>query len=290
MNPLEALWGGIQRILGGTLAFFYDLVPNYGVAVILLTIALGLLLFPVTLKQTRSMRAMQEIQPEVKRIQKEHKGDREEMNKQLMALYQERGVNPAAGCLPLLIQGPIWFALFRVLQVNRVDGEPQFHNAIPQDSALIEALERGESTFLGMDLFLTPGEAMSIDIATGIPFLLLILVVVASGFYQTHQMMRRRKSEATADTPQSAQAESVQRAMRFMPLLIGVFAWGFPGGLVLYFAASNLFRVGQQAIILRDHQANPPKAALVEEPEPVEEAPKPKAPHPKSKKKKRKRK
>lgn len=289
MNPFEAIWGGIQRILGGSLAFFYDLIPNYGVAIIFLTVALGLLLFPVTLKQTRSMRAMQEIQPEVKRIQKEFKGDREEMNKQLMALYQERGVNPAAGCLPLLIQGPIWFALFRVLQVSNVDGVPMFHDAIPADSALIAALERGESGFLGMDLFLTPGQAVTESIVTGIPFLILILIVVASGFYQTHQMMRRRKNQNPSDSPQSAQAESVQRAMRFMPLLIGVFAWGFPGGLVLYFAASNLFRVGQQAIILRDSEANGTASEVVEAPPPVEEAPKPKAPHPK-KKKKRKRK
>ncbi len=102
MNP----WTLLLNLLGGVLAFFYDLIPNYGVAIIFLTLLVGLALFPLMYKQTKSMRAMQEIQPEVKRLQKEYKEDREELNKQLMALYQERGVNPAAGC-PFSRQSPL---------------------------------------------------------------------------------------------------------------------------------------------------------------------------------------
>ncbi|MCP5110160.1 MAG: preprotein translocase YidC, partial [bacterium] len=84
---MGSLWGALLDFIGSSLAFFYDLVPNYGVSVILLTIAISLLLFPLTLKQTRSMKAMQEIQPEVKKLQKELKGDRDELNQELMALY-----------------------------------------------------------------------------------------------------------------------------------------------------------------------------------------------------------
>ena len=116
MNPFTALVNG----LGWILSFFYDIIPTYGIAIILLTLLVSFLLFPLTLKQTRSMKAMQEIQPEVKRIQKEYKDNREEMQKQVMALYQERGVNPAAGCLPLLLQMPIWFALFQVLRLSLI--------------------------------------------------------------------------------------------------------------------------------------------------------------------------
>ena len=117
---MGALWDGIKAALGSVLAFFYGLIPDYGIAIILLTVAVSLLLFPLTLKQTRSMRKMQEIQPEIKRLQKEHKGNREELNQELMALYKEKGVNPAAGCLPLLAQMPIWFALFQVLRLSVV--------------------------------------------------------------------------------------------------------------------------------------------------------------------------
>ena len=113
--------------IGTSLAFFYDLIPDYGIAILLLTVAVGLLLFPLTLKQTRSMKAMQEIQPHVKKLQKEYKEDREELNKQLMALYSEKGVNPAAGCLPMLVQMPIWFALYRFLWQG---------HGIPDDVAL----------------------------------------------------------------------------------------------------------------------------------------------------------
>ncbi len=244
MNPFTLLEQG----LGALLAFFYSVIPNYGIAIIMLTLVVSLLLFPLTLKQTRSMRAMQEIQPEVKRLQKELKGDREELNKQLMALYQERGVNPAAGCLPLLAQMPIWFALFRVLRVDvNAEGTLSPDNVIPPDSDLAGALLAGDNSFLGMNLSLSPAEAVAIDWVEAIPYLILILVVVATGFYQQYQTTRRRDGQAE----QSQQAQSMQTAMKIMPLVFGFISWGFPAGLVLYFATSNLFRIGQQALIAR---------------------------------------
>ena len=110
------MWDAIREFLGAVVSFFYGLIPNLGVAIILLTVAVGVVLFPLTLKQTRSMRAMQLLQPELKRLQKEHAGDKPGLQQATLALYKERGVNPAAGCLPLLLQMPIWFALFQVLQ------------------------------------------------------------------------------------------------------------------------------------------------------------------------------
>src|SRR4030043_165521 len=106
----------IREFLGGGGWVFYGLIPNLGVAIILLTIAVGVVLFPLTLKQTRSMKAMQEIQPELKRLQKEHAGDKQAMQQATMDLYKSRGVNPAAGGLPMLLQMPIWFALYQVLR------------------------------------------------------------------------------------------------------------------------------------------------------------------------------
>jgi len=247
VNP----WTLLLQGLGWLLAFFYSIIPDYGTGIILLTIVVSLLLFPLTLKQTRSMKAMQEIQPEVKRLQKELRGDREELNKQLMALYQERGVNPAAGCLPLLAQMPIWFALFRVLRVNVVDGKLSPDNLIPTGDGAIGNLSRAllehKTDFLGMDLLSTPKAAVDVGIAHAIPYLVLIALVIVFGYYQQYQTTRRR----TDDKDQSSQPQGMQTAMKIMPLFLGFISWGFPTGLVLYFAVSALFRIGQQALILR---------------------------------------
>ena len=239
-------------------------------AIILLTLLVGLLLFPLTYKQTKSMKAMQEIQPEVKRLQKEFKGDREELNKQLMALYQERGVNPAAGCLPLLVQMPIWFALYRVLWQG--DG-------VPEGSALSEVLDTANEAlytvdangnltatlqegvdihadqfsnviFLGMNLLVRPSNAVDFgDILASLPYILLIAAIVVAGFYQQVQTTRRRSGDGQEE--QSQQMQTMQRALRIMPIVFGFISWNFVSALGLYFATSNIFRVGQQAVILR---------------------------------------
>lgn len=232
MNP----WNLLLDLIGGVLNFFYQIIPSLGIAIILLTLAISLVLFPLTLKQTRSMKAMQEIQPEVKRLQKELKGNKEELNKELMALYQERGVNPAAGCLPLIVQMPIWFALFQVLR---------------NVSDYIEGTVN--STFLGMDLTQAPSQVVPEAIRSGnylsaIPYVLLIVVIVAAGFYQQVQTTRTTKKP---DGEQSQTAQSMQNAMKIMPIFFGFISWTLTAGLGIYFATSNLFRIGQQALILR---------------------------------------
>jgi YidC/Oxa1 family membrane protein insertase len=245
-------WDILTGALGSVLNFFYSILPagigspRYGIAIIMLTLAVSLLMFPLTVKQTRSMKAMQEIQPEVKKLQKEYKEDRQELNAKLMELYQERGVNPAAGCLPMIVQMPIWFALFSVLRVSRDDIAAGNTGPIPEGSPLAEALKEGLTNFLGMDLQIRPSEASSGGFVQLIPYLILILLVVAAGYYQSVQTMKRRKD----DTAQTQQQQSMQNAMRFLPILFGVFSWNFPTGLVLYFATSNIFRVGQQAYTL----------------------------------------
>jgi len=243
VNPFTLL----QEILGASLSFFYSLLPNYGIAIILLTIAVSLILFPLTLKQTRSMKAMQDIQPEVKKLQKELKGDREELNKQLMALYKERGVNPAAGCLPLLLQLPIWFALFRVLQVKVNDAGDGLSSGVIPDGDLAEALVAGRTNFLSMDLLTSPATAFGVGIVEAIPYIILVVLVMVTGYYQQWQTTRRRKD----DEQVTAQQQSMQMVGKIMPLFLGFISWTFPTGLVLYFAASALFRIGQQSVILR---------------------------------------
>src|SRR5918998_2895491 len=98
---------GFFELFSAALAGFYALVPSYGLAIILLTLAVRVLLLPLSIKQTRSMREMAKIQPEVKKLQQKHKGDRQKMNEEMMALYKEHGVNPFGGCGPLLLQFPV---------------------------------------------------------------------------------------------------------------------------------------------------------------------------------------
>ena len=288
MNPFTIL----APPLGQLLALLFEIPPhNYGVAIILLTLIVMVLLFPLTLKQTRSMKAMQEIQPEIKKLQKEYKDNREEMNKQMMALYQERGVNPAAGCLPLILQMPIWFALFQVLRVGPCGDDPSRlcpGDIIPADSKLAEALIEGNTKFLGMDMLVSPSSAFSDSLTGAIPYLILVLVVVATGFYQSIQMTRRRKNDDSQQ--ESKQAQQMQTVAKIMPLFLGFISWGFPAGLVLYFAVSNLFRIGQQAVIFRmddDDTGSEGKNAKLSEPPP--ETPKPSGPSPHASKKRNRR-
>jgi YidC/Oxa1 family membrane protein insertase len=280
--------------LGNLLSILYDIWPhNYGLAIIILTLMVSLLLFPLTLKQTRSMKAMQEIQPEIKRLQKEFKDDREEMNKQMMALYQERGINPAAGCLPLILQMPIWFALYRVFRVAPTADTPPVLNStgiIPPDSSLAHALlARDASTsFLSLDMLQSPSQASTQGWGTAIPAILLVLVVVASSFYQTYQTNQRTKNTSQGDTKQGQQ---MQMITRIMPLFMGFISWGFPMGLVLYFAVSNLFRVGQQALIFRmdDDDGGEKGAKRVKGDETPPPPPKPSGPSPNASKKRNRR-
>ncbi len=246
MNP----WNLLLDLLGGVLNFFYQFIPNLGIAIILLTLTISLVLFPLTLKQTRSMRAMQEIQPEVKRLQKELKGEKEELNKELMALYQERGVNPAAGCLPMIVQMPLWFGLFSVLRsIRRPDG-----GGAATSKYIGDGLEPINTTFLGMDLTASPSSVVpdaikSGDILGALPYILLIILIVAAGFYQQLQTTKTKKKDDDKDQSQTAQ--SMQTAMKIMPLFFGFISWTLTAGLGIYFATSNLFRVGQQSLILR---------------------------------------
>ncbi|MFQ5473396.1 MAG: YidC/Oxa1 family membrane protein insertase [Dehalococcoidia bacterium] len=284
---MSELWNGLLRVLGGVLAVFYSFIPSLGVAIILLTLAISLLMFPLTLKQTRSMRAMQQIQPEVKRIQKELKGDRQRLNQELMALYQEKGVNPAAGCLPMLLQMPIWFALFRVLRTPvKFDGDELVRSYVGTTTDLFFALQDAvrdgmekATRFLGMNLLDSPSDSVANGFVSAIPYILLILIVVASGYYQNLQTTKRTDSG-------QQQPQQMQTVMKIMPFFFGFISWTLPAGLVLYFAVSQGFRVGQQALIL--HMEGPGGGGGTGKRTEDEKAPPPKPPQPGSRKRRKK--
>ncbi len=239
------LFSGLQDILGGALAFFYDLVPSYGLAIVLLTISVNLLLFPLTLKQTRSTRAFQSIQPEVRRIQKELKETPEAMQKELMRVQREAGATPGGCLLPLIVQMPIWFALFRVLSVTPNEGglpTPSIH--IPVGSALRTAIDAGQ-TFLGMNLGTKVSEAVATGFPTAIPYVLMLVIMVAS------QYVQQWHATAGQVRPENPQAAATQMVTKVMPFFIGFVSYNFPAGLVLYWMTGNIFRLLQQVVIFR---------------------------------------
>jgi len=244
----------ILKAIGWLLALFYAAVPNLGISIILLTFTIMLLLYPLTAKQARSMIAMQMHQPEIKRIQAKYKNDKQKMNEEVMKYYQEHKINPLAGCLPLVIQLPIFFALFRTLRSP--------YKYVPDTSKLYEAFCTTKTgrlatvsqcsgdhapfkylpihqKFLGVDLSVTAPSQVT-TWATIVAFAFVLLSVL-SGFMQSRQAQRR--------TPQTN--KQMATVMKVLPVAFGIFSLQFPAGLVLYFCVSNFWRLGQQEVIFR---------------------------------------
>jgi YidC/Oxa1 family membrane protein insertase len=264
----------LEQLLGRGLAFFFEIVPSYGVSIILLTLTVNLILFPLTLKQTRATRAFQSIQPEVRRIQKELKENPEEMQRELMRVQKEAGATPWGCLLPLLVQFPIWLALFRTLQDPL--GANMSFSPVPSESGLAAAIAGGQTVFLGMELGTSPSQAFGSDALVALPYLLMMLLMVVSQYIQQWHAMR---GQVTPQAGVNKQQQQTQQALtRIMPLFIGFISWNFPAGLVLYWTTSNLFRLGQQVVIFRiDGRPQPPAAIEPETPEAggAAEAPKP---------------
>jgi YidC/Oxa1 family membrane protein insertase len=259
----------LYNALGAVLAFFYAIVPNEGVAIILLTITVMLLLFPLTAKSSKSMLAMQRLQPEIKKLQAKHKGDRQKLNEEMMKLYQENKVNPLGGCLPLVVQFPVFIALFHVLRSTAA--------TVPTGSSLYKAIIAAEPnglTFLGMDLSLKATDNHG-DLLTALPYYILVGAVFLTGFLQSRQSQR--------NTPPGANAQ-MQMITKVLPIAFGAFSLFFPAGLVLYFLVSNLWRLGQQELIMRkiaprdhlrkggaiDAKSSPSRCGVTEGPEPAD--------------------
>ena len=125
-----APWQALLNALGQVVAFIYNLVPNYGVTIILLTVTIRLILLPLGIKQVRSMQHMQIVQPKIKQIQQKFKGNKQRQQEEIMKLYKEYGVNPFSGCWPVLLQFPILIAMYSVLRW------PQHPIHVPTDSDL----------------------------------------------------------------------------------------------------------------------------------------------------------
>src|SRR5213082_2746027 len=141
--------------LARSLAACYKLWPSYGGAIALLTLAIMLLLTPLSIKSTRSMIKMQRLQPEMKKLQQQYKGDREALNREMMAFYQANNVNPFSSCLPMLLQMPVFFVLYRILHgLTQTDKSGNFKpRYLDHSSSLYKSLVgQTEMKSFGIDL------------------------------------------------------------------------------------------------------------------------------------------
>ncbi len=258
-------------VIAAVLAWFYGLVPSFGLSIILLTFVVMVVVTPLTLKGTRSMIKMQHLQPEMKKIQTRYKGDRDAMNKEMMAFYQANGINPMGGCLPLFVQAPVFMVLYQVLRgmtrrlsdvgadigwvagrlgaAESLSGVPANQQAFypayvdPGSELFADLTAETEMLFLGFDLSRSAGAALSQGILAAFPYLILILVGFASAWIQQRQI-RGRNPDATVNPQQ-------QMLMKVMPFFLPVISFNLDAALVLYFVISNLYRIAQQAYITR---------------------------------------
>jgi len=243
----------LARPLSGLLAFFYNIVPNYALGIVLLTIVVMVVLTPFTVKSTRSMLAMQRLQPEIKRLQQQHKNDRQALNEAMMAFYKEHGVNPLGGCLPMLLQMPAFFGLYQA--IRGLTRNPP-HN-LSHSSKLFRALCPGYADHLcqGSKTFVVSIKSFGFDLAKAatdrhgpfskaLPFYTLIALTTATQYYQQRQLSNRNPQAAAAN-PQ------MQTMQKIFPLVFLVIYVRIPAAVVMYFLVSNVLRIAQQGAMWR---------------------------------------
>lgn len=228
-----------QPIFNG-LMLLYHVLGDLGLSIILLTIVIRLILFPLTLKQLKSTKAMQSVQPLIADVKKQYPKDQRAQLEATQAIYKEYGVNPAAGCLPLFIQLPVIYGLFNSLNtVLRATNLSSINNAIypflPHFSKIPEA-------HLNWFTFINPHAFINLGVADP-THILPILAAVA-----TFMQLRMSQPRTTAAT-KNAMSQQMQIMQFIMPVITLVFAWAFPAGLALYWATSTIFSMVQQYFI-----------------------------------------
>ncbi len=213
----------IAELFGGVITFIYSYVPNFGATIIILTVIVKLVTFPLNNKQIQTTRRMQMLQPEMKRIQQKYKDDKQKQNQAVSEFMKENNMNPLAGCLPLLIQLPILIGIFRILR------EPDhFLNMEEINRYLFQGPEL-------IDLMAIP--TVGFDNFLGDISIYYIFPLIAGATTYLYSKM-------------STPAEGSQKMMVYMmPAMITVFSFSFPIGLVIYWTMNNLFSIGQHKFI-----------------------------------------
>jgi YidC/Oxa1 family membrane protein insertase len=246
----------IAKPIAWLLSEIYAVIPNYGVAIIVLSVLWMIIISPLTLKSTRSMLAMQKLQPQLKKLQEQHRNDRQAFAQAQMELFREHQVSPFGSCLPMLLPLPIFFALFRVIDglshtvkgpnaslncTTSVCSDPKYLNHSSRMFNDIVAAH-GQIHAFGMNLAqnaLSPHGSF----LAALPFWIALLVMAGTSYWQSAQMMSRNKA-ALEQNPQ-------MKLMKYLPLVFVVICVRFPIGVIIYYATSNVCRIVQQDFMYR---------------------------------------
>jgi YidC/Oxa1 family membrane protein insertase len=213
----------LEDIANTILVFLHDQIGfGWGMSIVGMTVIVRIAIIPLTIKQIKSMNALRELQPEVKALQEKHKDDKQRMQQEMMKFYKENQVNPFASCLPLLLQLPVFFALFRLLR---------------SDKFKEELAKSGEQGWLFIDNLAHK--------ETGAALVVLLVLYIGS------QMGASLVMSATADKTQ-------QRIMLLLPLAFAAIIPSFPAGLIVYWITTNFWTLGQQIVVRKI--APPPHA------------------------------
>jgi YidC/Oxa1 family membrane protein insertase len=290
-HSIGEIFHPIFLLFAYVLAAIYSVIPNYAVAITGLTILIMLALTPVTIKSTKSMIAMQRLQPEMKKLQAKYKGpeNREQLNAEMMKLYKDNGTSPFGACLPSLLQMPfliILYSLIRGLSYGTLNKAGQVIKAtpryLPKNSKMYANLVASKGQMkgpFGMDLSSTPfthhGANQALLI---IPYLALIAIAVFLQYYQMKQM-NSRNPQAAAANPQ------MQSMQKFFPIIFGVIYLRVPAGATIYMVVSSAMRIGTQDLMFRtgmvkfpaqEREIGATKAKAAIEPPPAKPKPAPK--------------
>jgi YidC/Oxa1 family membrane protein insertase len=216
----------------------------WALSIVGLTLVIRAALIPLFVKQIKSSRNMQLLQPKVKELQKKYGHDRERLAQETMALYKETGTNPFASCLPILLQMPIFLALFRLLDLA-ADGE------VRGVLTLAEAKQFSEAELLGAqlaDTFLNWGGDWNVRLLAA----LLVVAMTATTFLTQRQLMSKNMP---ADAMTGPYAQQQKMLLYVLPLVFAVGGIAFPIGVLLYWTTSNLWTMGQQFYVIRNNPA-----------------------------------
>jgi YidC/Oxa1 family membrane protein insertase len=259
VNPLNALYSAV----GWVFAHIYDVLkPTFGassgwtwfLSIVILVMLMRLLMVPLFIKQMHTTRAMSALQPQMAALRKKYKNDKQTLNQETMKLYQEAGVNPLMGCLPFVLQLPLFFSLFSVLRAI-ADWKPGTKPAYGLPLSMVQAGHNAK--ILGANIYdkvLFTG-TLHVPLHAKLIILLAVLVSMSTTYLTIRQSMKRGMMPAA--TPDNPMANSQKYMTYIMPFfaLTGLY---WPFGLVLYWCTTNVWTLGQQYILGRKYPYTPP--------------------------------
>jgi YidC/Oxa1 family membrane protein insertase len=206
------------------LKFLYGFTGNYGLAIILVTVLQKIAFHPLTVKSLKSMKAMQAVQPKLQAIQERYKNNPQKKQEETMALYRKHGVNPMGGCLPMVVQIPIFIALY---------------------NALGSSVEMWQARFLWIRDLTQPDALFTLSVWGGYTLSANLLALLMGVSMWVQQKM----------SPPAGDPRQAQLMLWIMPIMFTFMFWGFPSGLVLYWLVNNILQIGQQWLITRKPRA-----------------------------------